>query len=130
MDQIMGVDAAFRVRAVELMQTAENIANLARELGVSRWTLYRWQALYQKEGAAGLALEPVGRPSPAGKKPKRTMTRAEEAEEARAVIAEQQRKIGEQAMQIDFLTGAFKRVKESRQRKSSAGGTASMERSK
>jgi transposase len=127
MDQIVGVDAAFRVRAVELMQNAENIANLARELGVSRWTLYRWQALYKKEGAPGLALEPVGRPSPAGKKPKRTMT---QAEEARAVIAEQQRKIGEQAMQIDFLTGAFKRVKESRQRKSGDGGTASTERSK
>jgi transposase-like protein len=112
------------------MQSTDNIAQLAREMGVTRWTLYRWQKLYKKEGAAGLALNPVGRPVPAGKKPKRTMTRDEEAEEARAVIAEQRRKIGEQAMQIDFLTGAFKRVKELRQPKRGNGATASTERSK
>lgn len=130
MEQMSGVDAAFRVRAVERMQNAENIAHLAREMGVSRWTLYRWQKLYKKDGAAGLALAPTGRPVPPGKKPKREMTRAEEAEEARAVVAEQQRKIGQQAMQIDFLTGAFKRVKALRHGKKGNGGTASTEKSK
>ena len=130
MDQLVGVDAAFRVRAVELMQGVENITHLARELGVSRWTLYRWQAAYKKDGPAGLALQPMGRPASPGKKPKRTMTRAEETEEARAVVAEQQRKIGQQAMQIDFLAGAFKRVKALRQSKKGSGGTASMEKSK
>ena len=130
MDQISGLDAAFRVRAVERMQNAENIALLAREMGVSRWTLYRWLKLYKKEGAAGLALSPIGRPVPPGKKPKPEMTRAEETEEARAIIAEQHRKIGQQAMQIDFLTGAFKRVKGLRHSKKDNGGTASTERSK
>jgi transposase len=130
MHQTMGIDAAFRVRAVEQMQEAMNMTHLARQLGVSRWTLYRWQALYKKQGAAGLALQPMGRPVAHAEDAKRRLTRAEEAEEARAVIAEQQRKIGEQAMQIDFLTGAFKRVKGLRQSKRGSGGTASMEKSK
>jgi hypothetical protein len=43
--------------------------------------------------------------------------------------AELERKVGQQAMQIDFLARAFKRVKESRQNNGATGGTASTERS-
>jgi hypothetical protein len=51
--------------AVERMQAGGNITGLARELKVSRWSLYRWKQVYEKQGPAGLALAPAGRPLPA-----------------------------------------------------------------
>jgi uncharacterized coiled-coil protein SlyX len=45
-------------------------------------------------------------------------------------IRELERKVGQQAMVIDFLQKACKRVKELRQPSKGPGGTASMERSK
>jgi len=44
-------------------------------------------------------------------------------------IAELERKVGQQALEIDFLARAFKRVKEDRQRNTTAGDPASTERS-
>jgi len=44
-------------------------------------------------------------------------------------IAELERKIGQQALDLDFLTRAFKRVKESRQKNTGTGATASTEKS-
>ena len=44
-------------------------------------------------------------------------------------IAVLERKIGQQALDIDFLRRAFKRVKESRRKNTESGATASTERS-
>jgi hypothetical protein len=44
-------------------------------------------------------------------------------------VAELERKIGQQALDIDFLGRAFKRVRESRRKNTAAGATASTERS-
>jgi hypothetical protein len=56
--------------AVERMQAGGNITGLARELKVSRWSLYRWKQVYEKQGPAGLALagwEAVAIPPPSGR---------------------------------------------------------------
>jgi hypothetical protein len=82
--------------------------------------LYRWRDAYRKQGAVGLQ-RPRGRPR---KKPEAAMP----ASEAR--IRELERKVGQQAMVIDFLQKACKRVKELRQPSKGPGETASMERSK
>jgi len=92
------------------------------------WTvsvLYRWRDAYRKEGAAGLE-RPPGRP-PGVPNPPRPAGSSEEAAARR--VAELERKIGQQALDIDFLRRAFKRVKESRRKNIRSGATASTERS-
>jgi transposase len=120
-------DVVFRAKAVERMQAGANVTQLARDLGVSRWALYRWKRIYEKQGPAGLALAPQGRQLLG--RAKRAYERLDEAAEAKVQMAELERKVGQQALQIDFLTRAFKRLKESRQYNDATGGTASTERS-
>ncbi len=85
--------------------------------------LYRWRDAYRKEGRSGLARakgRPAGTPNPAMPQPG---TSAEET--AKRQIAVLERKVGQQAVQLDFFKRAFKRVKESNQKSASAGATAS-----
>jgi hypothetical protein len=127
MDEQVMSDVAFRVRAVEQMQAGVNVAHLSRDLGVSRWALYRWKKIYEKEGPAGLAMAPLGRPLLG--RAKRAYERLDQVQQAQIQVQELERKVGQQAVQIDFLAKAFKRVKESRPSSGGAGATASTERS-
>ena len=112
--------AEFKAKAVRRMLAGEPVARLSRELKVKRTLLYRWRDAYRKEGIDGFR-RPVGRPR---LKPEEGMPAAE------ARIRELERKVGQQAMVIDFLQKACKRVKELRRPSKGPGGTASMERSK
>jgi transposase-like protein len=103
----------------------ESVSTLHQELQIKRSVLYRWRDAYRKDGAAGLQ-RPTGRP-PGTPNPLRVTAGPEEAAARR--IAELERKIGQQALDIDFLQRAFKRVKESRRNNAASGGTASTERS-
>ena len=88
-------------------------------LKVGRSLLYRWRDAYCKDGIAGF--RPIGRPG---------WNLEDKAKGAESRISELERKIGQQAMVIDFLRKAFKRVEELRQPSRGNGGTASMERSR
>jgi transposase len=127
MDEQAGSDVAFRVRAVERMGIEGNVTQLAHDLRVSRWALYRWKKIYEKHGPAGLALAPQGRQLLG--RSKAAYARLDAVTQAETRAAELERKVGRQAVQIDFLTRAFKRVKESRQSNVATGETASTERS-
>jgi transposase len=136
MDEETASDLGWRVRAVERMQAGGNITGLARELKVSRWTLYRWREIYAKQGPAGLVMAPgqrfslrKGKAGPLLGKAKAAYARLDELTQAQAQAALLERKVGQQALQIDFLTRAFKRVKESRPNDGASGETASTERS-
>ena len=110
----------FKVSVVQRMMAGEPVAGLSREVQVKRTLLYRWRDTYRKQGVAGFQ-RPVGRP----RKPPQ-----EGVPGAAARIRELERKVGQQALVIDFLQRACKRVKESRQQSNAPGATASMERSK
>ena len=110
----------FKLSVVQRMLAGEPVARLSREVKVKREMLYRWRDAYRKHGAAGLQ-RPQGRPR---QKPVEAMPAAE------ARIRELERKVGQQALVIDFLQRACKRVKELRQESKGPGATASMERSK
>ena len=100
----------FKLAAVERARTAPSIPALSRELGVHNSQLYRWLRLYTEQGASGLC----ARSGPAQRVPDPAST-----------VAELERKVGQQAMDLDFLKRAFKRVKESRPNSGSSGATAS-----
>ena len=54
----------------------------------------------------------------------------DELELARIRIAELERKVGQQQVDLDFFTGALRRIEASRQPNDGAGGTASSPRSR
>jgi len=117
----------FRVEVARRIEQGESVSKLYYELGIKRSVLYRWRDAYRKEGPAGLARRPgrpPGVPNPATPKP------GVSAEEAlRQEVAALERKVGQQAVQLDFFKRAFRRVKESSQANAHAGATASTRRS-
>ena len=115
----------FKEGVAQRILNGESVSALHQEVQIKRSVLYRWRDAYRKDGAAGLQ-RPVGRP-PGVPNPPRPAASSEEAAARRA--AELERKIGQQALDIDFLRRAFKRVKESRRKNTAAGATASTERS-
>jgi transposase len=111
----------FKLMAIRRMEAAGNVTALAEELGVRREQLYKWSRLYAAGGAE--ALVSPGRPRP-------TPQAAPAALDEQRRIAELERKLGEQAMLIDFFKGALQRIKASRRPSEGPGGTASSPRSK
>ena len=116
--------AEFKAQVVQRMLAGESISGLSREVQIKRQILYRWRAAFRKEGLEGLG-RPRGRPRG---RPQRNPPASPPAggERIRAL----ERKVGQQALVIDFLQRACKRVKESRPPSKAAGGPASMERSR
>lgn len=102
----------------------ESVARVARDFGVSRKTLYQWRdqlrqgAAKSADDAPG-ALERVPRPElPA------------ELVRARERIAELERKIGQQQVELDFFRGALRRIEASHQPSDGPGVTESSPRSR
>jgi len=112
---------AFKLMAIRRMEGAGNVRALAEELGVRREQLYKWSRLYAAGGAE--ALVSPGRPRP-------TPSVSPEALGEQGRIAALERKVGEQALLIDFFKGALQRIEGSRQPSEGSGGTASSPRSK
>lgn len=117
--------AEFKQRVVQRILNGESVSALHQEFQIKRSILYRWRDAYRKEGAAGLQ-RPIGRP-PGVPNPPRPAAGTEDAAARR--IRELEHKIGQQAMDIDFLRRAFKRVKEARRNNTEGGATASTPRS-
>ena len=115
----------FKKGVAQRILNGESVSALRHEFQIGRNVLYRWRDAYRKEGAAGLQ-RPVGRP-PGVPNPPRNTAAPEEGAPRR--VAELERKVGQQTLDIDFLRRAFKRVKESRRRNTASGATASTERS-
>jgi transposase-like protein len=115
----------FKEGVVERILNGESVSALHQEVQIKRSVLYRWRDAYRKDGAAGLQ-RPVGRP-PGVPNPPRPVASPEEVVARR--VAELERKVGQQALDIDFFRRAFKRVKESRRKNTADGATASTERS-
>jgi len=115
----------FKKSVAQRILNGESVSSLRHELDIKRAVLYRWRDTYRKEGSAGFE-RPLGRP------PGRTAalgprTGPEAAAQRR--IAELERKIGQQTLDLDFLRRAFKRLKESRRNNTGTGATASTPRS-
>jgi len=116
--------AEFKASVVQRMEAGESVSALSREVQVRRQILNRWRDAYRKEGLAGLAR---GRGRPRGPlRPKPPVLPPAGEERIRAL----ERKVGQQALVIDFLQRACKRVKALRPTSKGPGVTASMERSK
>jgi transposase len=115
----------FKESVARRILDGESVSALHHELQIKRSVLYRWRDAYRKDGVAGLQRgkgRPPGVPSP-------PRPPADAGEAAAQRIAELERKIGQQALDLDFFRRAFKRVKELRRKPAEPGATASTERS-
>ena len=109
----------FKLTALARMDGAADVQALAGELDVDRTLLYRWQRLYIRGGAE--ALRNSGRPRPVLLRPSEmppavaeTVARAASASAeppAAGRIAELERKIGQQQLDLDFFRAALRHVR-------------------
>jgi transposase-like protein len=118
----------FKLEAVRRILAGEQIKALSQELTVLRKDLYSWRKLFRAGGAE--ALRPLGRPRKGdGVVTERVRKRARVvAADDVAVperVAELERKIGQQQIELDFFRQALRRVKEARRPNAGSGVTGS-----
>ena len=134
----------FKLAALRRMQGGEKVSALARELGIRRKYLYAWLERYRIGGAVGLrscgrptreealAMSAQEGPPP---DPEGVLLPPSAADRASLVkaqrqIAELERKIGRQQVELDFFQRALRQVRDVRQRSGTPGATASTRSSK
>jgi transposase len=126
----------FKLEAVRRMLAGENVSALARELKVQRNDLYVWRDRFRSGGAD--ALRGPGRPRKAEavvtaasrKVPATGDPAASQLDAAGKRIAELERKIGQQQLELDFFRQALRQVKGARRPSDGPGVTGSTRSSK
>jgi len=128
---------AFKVSIVRRMLAGENVSALARELRFSRKDLYVWRDRFLAGGPE--ALRGRGRPpkaEAAGLAASSTTAKAAPEtpgaalEAARTRLAELERKIGQQQVELDFFRQALRQVRGARRPSAEPGVTGSTKSSK
>jgi transposase-like protein len=116
----------FKLEAVRRMLAGERVRALSQELDVLRKDLYSWRTLFRAGGAE--ALRPLGRPrrgDGAVASSAREGDVAAGAISAAELIAELERKIGQQQIELDFFRQALRRVRDARRPSAGSGVTGS-----
>ena len=117
----------FKVAAVSRMQAGERVRTLAAELGIKPQVLYRWWNNVEFAGAVTLrpgrparaderaqrAIAPEAKADAGSPSPRRQGKRPESAAvppEAAKRIAELERTVGQQALELDFFAAALRHL--------------------
>ena len=117
--------------AVKRVAEGVSVSTVAREIGANRGRLYEWYRKYQEGGLEGLRR--VGRPRKAEALSARARSWKEASDETAATrrqVAELERKIGQQQVDLDFFRRALRHVEETRRAQAEAGAAASTKSSK
>jgi transposase len=103
-----------KLAAVRRVRAGESVRAVAEELGIRRKRLYVWKDRYAELGEAGLRRQRGGRPRKeapeAGSGSEANVGRGELLA-ARKRIAELERKVGQQELELDFFGEALQRIK-------------------
>ena len=118
----------FMLKAVERLKAGERASALAIELNLQRTIIYHWRDRFRAHGAEGLTSK-RGRPRTpevlAAESTRASRARADGLAQARAQIAELERKVGQQQLDLDFFRGALQHIEGSRRPSDAPGVTAS-----
>ena len=115
----LGNERAFKVAALERMAAGENVSALSRALGIRRKLLYQWRDTVRRGGIE--ALRGRGRPRAGGRLVERPPLPAPPGVAvpdalalalAQERIAGLERKIGQQALELDFFAQALQLSKQ------------------
>lgn len=103
-----------KLAAVRRVLAGESVRGVAEELGVRRKRVYVWKDRYAELGEGGLVRRRGGRPR---KEASTTINGSEamagrgELLAARKRIAELERKVGQQELELDFFAEALRRIR-------------------
>ena len=117
--------------AVQRVAAGEAVGSVAHRQGIDPTRLYEWYAKYQAGGRE--ALQATGRPRKQARPAARAAARPSGQPEVAALrrqVSEQQRKIGEQEIDLDFFRRALRQLEEARRMNATRGGAASTKSSK
>jgi len=101
----------FKLEAIERLESGASVAAVARALEVSPALLQRWRQEFRESPGAAFAGTGKRRLDPDR-------------------VAQLERKIGQQTLEIDFLKGCLQRIEQQRQLQAVIGKPLSMGRSK
>ena len=123
----------FKLEAVRRILAGEQVRALSKELMVLRKDLYAWRKLFRAGGAE--ALRPLGRPRKGdGVVVSRVQQRSGDVTAGDSCaperIAELERKVGQQQIELDFFRQALQWVTEARRPNAGLGVTGSTRSSK
>jgi hypothetical protein len=114
----------FKLEALERLARAADVTALARELGVRRLQLYRWQWAFERGGSE--ALQGPARGTLAARALPSAETLAGAQERVRAL----ERRLGQQQLELDFFRQALRQVEALGRAKDTPGAAASTPSSK
>ena len=123
----------FKLEVIGRIEAGESVSALSYELRIKRELLYRWRDAYRAGG--GLALRSKRGPPSRAEALEMAAARpsggpGDELAAAQRRIAELERKVGQQQVDLDFFKGALRQIEESRRASDAPGATASSPRSK
>jgi len=114
-----------KFETVKRMELGESSSALSKELSVKRTMLYRWRDIVRRDGEKAFS-------GKVGRRPKaETLAREHGAEgateltQARRKIAELERKIGQQQLDLDFFKQALRLIEAAPKQNIARGATAS-----
>ena len=110
----------FKLAALGQIDEGESVARVARDFGVSRKTIYQWRDQLRQDTAKS--------PGTVARVPRPELPA--ELVRARERIAELERKVGQQQVELDFFRGALRRIEASRRPNDGPGETESSPRSR
>ena len=117
--------------AVKRMAAGEAASTVARDIGADRTRLYEWYHKYREGGPE--AVRRTGRPRKQEALSGQERSWQEGSGESAALrrhIAELERKIGQQQVDLDFFRRALRHVEETRRAQAAPGAAASTKSSK
>ncbi|MBZ5681652.1 MAG: helix-turn-helix domain-containing protein [Acidobacteriia bacterium] len=103
-----------KLAAVRRVLAGESVRAVAENLGIRRKRLYVWKDRYAELGEAGLVHRRGGRPrkqAPVATTGSEALAGRGELLAARKRIAELERKVGQQELELDFFGEALRRIK-------------------
>lgn len=123
----------FKLKVIERLEAGESGSALALELSVKRTIIYRWRDAFRRGGAEALRSK-RGRPAKADAlamdRARGVAAKANDLTDARRQIADLQRKVGQQQLDLDFFKQALRHIEASRRPNTGPGATASSSRSR
>lgn len=98
----------FKEQAVLRLEAGESFSALAAELGVKRKLLYDWHKAYRRQGVAGLNRKRGPKPKEPGSASSKRQASGDALTQAHTRIAELERIIGRQQVDLDFFRRALR----------------------
>jgi transposase len=118
----------FMLKAVERLEAGERASALGVELNLNRTIVYHWRDRFRANGAEALTSK-RGRPRTpevlASESLRASRAKSNDLVQTRAQIAELERKVGQQQLDLDFFRGALQHIEDSRRPSDEPGVTTS-----